>query len=73
MNGYLFLNCLWCENISLEQLAEILEISMETLFKKIFKKVEFTENEIQKIKDLLGLTFDEVYTIFYKQEVTDDS
>lgn len=65
MKGNLLINFLWYDDIAPEQLAEVLEISTETLFDKIFHEVEFTEDEIQKIKDLLCLTFDEVQTIFY--------
>ena len=66
MNGNLLMNCLWYEDIPPVRLAEVLEISPETLCDKIFGDVEFSDDEIRKIVDLLTLTEDEVYLIFYK-------
>lgn len=66
MKGNLLMNCLWYADIPPERLAEVLEISEETLLKKIFQDVEFTDSEILTIKALLGLTLDEVNMIFFK-------
>ena len=60
------MNCMWYEDISLETMADALELTPERLCQKIFQEVEFTEEEIQKVTALLGLTDDEVYMIFYK-------
>ena len=65
MRSNLLMNCLWYEDISLDQLAEILEMTPETLFRKIFQEEEFTPEEIHKIVGILGLTEDETNTIFY--------
>ena len=66
MRSNLLMNCLWYEDISPEDLANILEITPETLFKKIFQEEDFTLAEIQRITGLLGLSNDEVDAIFFK-------
>lgn len=66
MNGNLLMNCLWYEDTPPEQLAEVLEISPENLFEKIFGDVEFSADEIRTIVVLIGLTKDEEHEIFYK-------
>ena len=65
MRSSLLMNCLWYEDISPEELANILEITPEDLFKKIFQEKEFTLGEIQRIVGLLGLTEAETETIFF--------
>lgn len=65
MKSNLLLNCLWYEDISPDDLASILELSPEALFRKIFQEEEFTPEEIHKIVGLLGLTEDETNMIFY--------
>lgn len=65
MRSNLLMNCLWYEDISLEELANILEITPEDLFQKIFQEKEFTLGEIQRIVGLLGLTEAETETIFF--------
>ena len=65
MRSNLLMNCLWYEDISPEDLANILEITPEALFKKIFQEDEFTLGEIQRIVGLLGLTGEETDTIFF--------
>ncbi len=65
MRSNLLMNCLWYEDISPEELANILEITPEALFRKIFQEDEFTLGEIQRIVGLLGLTGEETDTIFF--------
>lgn len=65
MNGNLLMNCLWYEEIFPEQLAELLELTLEMLYDKIFGVSEFTIDEIRKIVALLGLTKTEVDSIFF--------
>lgn len=65
MNGRLLMNCLWYEEILPEQLAELLELTPEMLYDKIFGVSEFTIDEIRKIVALLGLTETEVNDIFF--------
>lgn len=65
MKSNLLMNCLWYEDISPEELANILEITPEDLFQKIFQEKEFTLGEIQRIVGLLGLTEAETETIFF--------
>ena len=64
MRSNLLMNCLWYEDISPEDLANILEITPEALFKKIFQEDDFTLGEINQIVGLLGLTEDEANAIF---------
>lgn len=59
------MNCLWYEDIAPEQIADVLEITPEQLFRKIFQKEDFTLEEIKKIGDLLALTDEEKNTIFF--------
>ena len=66
MRSNLLMNCLWYEDISPEDLANILEITPEALFQKIFQEKDFTLGEIRWITGLLGLTNDEVDEIFFK-------
>lgn len=66
MRSNLLMNCLWYEDISPEELANILEITPEDLFQKIFQEKEFTLSEIQRIVGLLGLTETETDTIFFE-------
>ena len=66
MRSNLLMNCLWYEDISPEDLANILEITPEALFKKIFQEDDFTLGEIQRITGLLGLSTDEVDAIFFR-------
>lgn len=65
MRSNLLMNCLWYEDISLDELANVLELEPEALFRKIFQKEEFTPEEIHQIVGLLGLTEEETNTIFY--------
>lgn len=65
MKSNMLMNCLWYEDISPEELAAVLELTPETLYRKIFQEDEFTPGEIKKIVDLLGLTEEETHTIFY--------
>ena len=66
MRSNLLMNCLWYEDISPEELANILAITPETLFRKIFQEEDFTLGEIQRIVGLLGLTEEETDTIFFR-------
>lgn len=65
MKANLLMNCLWYEDIAPEQIADVLEITPEQLFRKIFQKEDFTLEEIKKIGDLLALTDEEKNTIFF--------
>lgn len=65
MNGSLLMNCLWYEDILPEQLADLLELTPEMLYDKIFGVSDFTLDEVKKIVALLGLTETEVNSIFF--------
>ena len=66
MKANLLMNCLWYEDISPETLADVLEITPEALFSKIFQESEFTMEEIRRIVGLLGLTEEETNAIFFR-------
>ncbi len=66
MRSNLLMNCLWYEDISPEELANVLQLTPEALFRKIFQEDEFTLEEIQRIVSLLGLTQEETDAIFFK-------
>lgn len=59
------MNCLWYEDISPEQLTDILGITSEHLFRKIFQEEDFTLEEIKKICELLSLSKEEMDIIFF--------
>jgi len=65
LRASLLMNCLWYENISPEELADALELTPEDLFRRIFQEEDFNLEEIQRITGLLGLTPEEVETIFF--------
>ena len=71
MRSNMLMNYLWYEDISPGELANILELPPETLYRKIFQDEEFTPEEIRKIVGLLGLTEDETDTIFYPEAQKD--
>lgn len=64
MKSNLLMNYLWYEDISPDQLADVLELPSEKLYDKIFGDEEFTPEEIKEIVALLGLTAEEANTIF---------
>ena len=66
MRSNLLMNCLWYEDISPDDLANVLKISPDVLFRKIFQEEDFTPDEIRKIVGLLGLTEEETAAIFYR-------
>lgn len=65
MKSNLLMNCLWYEDISPEQLTDILGITSEQLFRKIFQEEDFTLEEIKKICELLSLSKEEMDIIFF--------
>lgn len=65
MRSNLLMNCLWYEDISIDELAGVLKISSEALFRKLFQEEDFTPDEIRKIVGLLGLNEEETDAIFY--------
>ena len=65
MRSTMLMNCLWYEDISPEELSDALGITPEDLFLKIFQEKDFTLEEIRRITGLLGLTDEEVDSIFF--------
>ncbi|MBO4212438.1 MAG: hypothetical protein J5878_07275 [Oscillospiraceae bacterium] len=66
MRNNQLMNCLLYEDISPEELANVLEITPEVLLQKIFQEQDFTLEEIRRIVGLLGLTDEEVDSIFFR-------
>ena len=66
MRNNQLMNCLLYEDISPEELANVLEITPEVLLQKIFQEQDFTLEEIRRIVGLLGLTDAEVDYIFFR-------
>ena len=66
MRNNQLMNCLLYEDISPEELANVLEITPEVLLQKIFQEQDFTLEEIRRIVGLLGLTDAEVDSIFFR-------
>lgn len=64
MRSNLLMSCLWYEDITPEELAAHLEMTPETLFRKLFQEEDFTEEEIRKIVELLKLNLEETVAIF---------
>jgi predicted DNA-binding protein (UPF0251 family) len=48
-----------------ENLANHMEIDRSTLYRKLTDAEKFTVGEVQKLKDVLGLTTDEASDIFF--------
>lgn len=65
MRGNLLLNYLWYEDISPETLADVLDLTPEELYQKIFEYAEFTPLEVKQIVGLLSLTEEDTDMIFY--------
>ena len=65
MHENLLMNCLWYEKITPEELANVLEITPEALFGKIFRNEGFTQGEIRRMVGLLGRTEEETERIFF--------
>ena len=65
MRSSLLMNCLWYEDISPEELANVLEITPEALFRKLFQDEDFTLGEIRRIVGLLGLSNEETDALFF--------
>lgn len=68
MRSNLLMDYLWYEDIAPEELAAVLELTPEALFRKTFQEEEFTPHEVHQIVGLLGLTEEETNYIFYSSE-----
>lgn len=51
--------------LNVETLAYHMEIDRSTLYRKLTDAEKFTVGEVQKLKDVLGLTTDEASDIFF--------
>lgn len=52
-------------DLTMEQVAEYLNISVVTLYRKTNGVSDFTRNEIQLLKELLRLTIKEANQVFF--------
>lgn len=64
MRANILMNFLWYEDISPDQLADLLGLPSEKLYDKIFGDEEFTLEEIKEIVALLGLNEEETNMVF---------
>lgn len=53
-----------------EDLARVLKISRQSLSKRQNKHVEFSRSEIEKIANRYSLSAEQVYEIFFAEEVS---
>ena len=65
MRGNYLMNCLWYEDIPPETAAKTLNLTPDEFYDKVFGNADFTIDEIRKLTALLGLTEEEVDTIFF--------
>lgn len=49
-----FFSCLKENKVSVQELAEMLEISRTTLYRKVSGESDFTRKEIQKCREIFG-------------------
>lgn len=70
-NEKLFRMALLREEVSLQQISELLGINLATLYRKMRGNSDFYRDEIQKICDFLHLGLKEKEAIFFDQEITE--
>lgn len=56
--------------ISVYSLAERIGIESSTLYKKLRGVTEFTQSEISKIANVLGMSREEILAVFFAEEVS---
>ena len=56
-----------CKNKSTVEIAEALSIDKSTLWRKMSGSSDFSREEVQKIKEFLGLSNDQAMEIFFGQ------
>lgn len=67
MKKYILREYIEINDDSLEKLAKHLDITYQTLSKKMNGHVEFTRAEIKKIKDRYKLTPEQIVNIFFEE------
>ena len=65
MLGNLLLNELVYQDIPVDEAADALGLRPDQFLARLFGKVEFRLEEIQRMKELLALTDEEVDTLFF--------
>ena len=65
MNRYLLEYELKTHNLTKEDFAKVLEIDKVTLYRKLNGSSDFTRSEIQKAKEKLNLTSEQLDSIFF--------
>lgn len=58
------------EGLTLAQVADLLGIHETTLHGKLKRNGAFTRDEINKLSEILGLTDEDVISIFFAHELT---
>ena len=67
MNTNLLMNCLWVADTTPEKVAEMLEITPESFYRKAFGEMQFTANEKYIIQRFLRLSDGEMKRIFSQE------
>lgn len=70
-NEKLFRMALLREGVSLQQISELLDINLVTLYRKMRGNSDFYRDEIQQICDFLHLELREKEEIFFDQKITE--
>ena len=57
------------QNISIPQLADLIHVSRKTLYSRMSGKTSFTQPEILSIAEVLHLSPERIYEIFFIEKV----
>lgn len=57
-------------NISKDELCKAMKISKSAFFRKCNGQSEFTRNEIERIASILGLSGEDILSIFFAKQVS---
>lgn len=64
-DGYLLKYFLARQGVSVNELAEILQLTRGTMSKKINGRADFSLQEVRRIAKILSLTKEDVWSIFF--------
>lgn len=56
-------------NLTIPKLADLINVSKKTLYTRINEEIPFSQKEIVSIANVLGLSQEKIYTIFFANEV----
>lgn len=67
INSSLFMNILWYEEVTPEQLCAYLCITEKQFFDKLCGYEDFSLDEIRRISTLIGMTEEEINAVFFPE------